>query len=179
MNRNEALRFLGLDEDATSDDIKTAYKEMAQILHPDRFTSSRKVQDRASEQFKNLQEAYEVLKGKGSNEGAAYSGSTRPYSATSELEARLAGIAGARTQLVAERDTMMDERRNSFILLAFGIVVALLLRRVPIGLAIGTTALVWGIVKLISAQSTISNLNEHIKKLNEERKKIAQELDEL
>ena len=66
MNRKEALRILGLDDDATGDDIKAAYKETAQILHPDRFAGNKKLQDRATEQFKNLQEAYEFLtSGKG------------------------------------------------------------------------------------------------------------------
>ena len=66
MNRKEALRILGLDDDATADDIKAAYKETAQILHPDRIASNKKLQDRATEQFKNLQEAYEYLtSGKG------------------------------------------------------------------------------------------------------------------
>ena len=46
MNRTEALRILGLDEDATPEDIKTAYKETAQILHPDRFASNKKLQER-------------------------------------------------------------------------------------------------------------------------------------
>ena len=61
MNRLEALRALGLDEDATDEDIKTAYRETAQILHPDRFATNKKLQDRATEQFKNLQEAYDFL----------------------------------------------------------------------------------------------------------------------
>ena len=60
MNRTEALRILGLDDDATPEDVKTAYKETVQILHPDRFASNKKLQDRATEQFKNLQEAYEI-----------------------------------------------------------------------------------------------------------------------
>ena len=54
MNRTEALRILGLDDDATPEDVKTAYKETVQILHPDRFASNKKLQDRATEQFKNL-----------------------------------------------------------------------------------------------------------------------------
>ena len=54
MNRKEALRILGLDDDATANDIKAAYKETAQILHPDRFASNKKLQDRATEQFKNV-----------------------------------------------------------------------------------------------------------------------------
>ena len=61
MDREEALRILGLDESATADEIKAAYKESAQILHPDRFASNKKLQDRATEQFKTLQEAYDVL----------------------------------------------------------------------------------------------------------------------
>ena len=61
MNRSEALRILGLGDDATSEDVKIAYRETAQILHPDRFASNKKLQERATEQFKNLQEAYDVL----------------------------------------------------------------------------------------------------------------------
>ena len=68
MNRNEALRLLGLSADATSEEVKAAYRETAQILHPDRFASNKKLQERATEQFKNLQEAYEVLtSGKGAS----------------------------------------------------------------------------------------------------------------
>ena len=71
MNRTEALRILGLDDDATPEDVKTAYKETVQILHPDRFASNKKLQDRATEQFKNLQEAYDYLtSGKGSRTSA-------------------------------------------------------------------------------------------------------------
>ena len=45
MNRTEALRILGLDDDATPEDVKTAYKETVQILHPDRFATNKKLQD--------------------------------------------------------------------------------------------------------------------------------------
>ena len=33
MNRTEALHILGLEDDATADDIKIAYRETVQILH--------------------------------------------------------------------------------------------------------------------------------------------------
>ena len=98
MNRLEALRALGLDEDATDEDIKTAYRETAQILHPDRFATNKKLQDRATEQFKNLQEAYDFLtSSKGRRKAGGSSASARsaraPYD---DVDARLAGIAAAR-----------------------------------------------------------------------------------
>ena len=127
MNRTEALRILGLDEDATPEDIKSAYKETAQILHPDRFASNKKLQDRATEQFKNLQEAYEYLtSGRGARGSRGSAGPSRASTAASTLEARMAGIAAARTQLVKQRDVVYDERRNGIAMTAIGAIVALL-----------------------------------------------------
>ena len=61
MNRTEALHILGLEDDASADDIKIAYREPVQILHPDKFAGNEKLQNRATEQFKRLQEAYDLL----------------------------------------------------------------------------------------------------------------------
>lgn len=189
MNRLEALRVLGLDEEATIDDIKTAYKETAQILHPDRFATNKKLQERATEQFKNLQEAYEfLLSGKGSKGRRTAETSntqrTSGYTAESQLEARLAGIAAARTQLVAQRDMVLDERRNGMVMTGIGAVVALFAGRRPFGIfgivaAIASAVAVWGIVAIISAQKTLSNLDTHIKDLNAEQQRLAAELDDL
>jgi hypothetical protein len=63
MTRDEALRLLGLDEDATEADIRLAYKEMAQILHPDKYADNKKLAERATEQFKHVNEARELLLG--------------------------------------------------------------------------------------------------------------------
>ena len=46
MNRNEALHILGLNDDASADDIKIAYRETVQILHPDKFAGNEKLQTR-------------------------------------------------------------------------------------------------------------------------------------
>ena len=193
MNRTEALHILGLDDDATPEDIKVAYKETVQILHPDKFANNKKLQDRATEQFKNLQEAYEYLNsGKGSRRaGASGAGgsaaSSRGASAggysTSRTEARMAGIAAARTQLVAQRDAVLDERRNSMAMAAIGAVVALFAGRRPYGIlgivaAIAGTAAVWGVVQTISAQKTINTLTEHIDELNKEERRLAKTLDD-
>ena len=47
MNRTEALHILGLEDDATADDIKIAYRETVQILHPDKFAGNEKLPERA------------------------------------------------------------------------------------------------------------------------------------
>ena len=131
MNRTDALHILGLEDDATADDIKIAYRETVQILHPDKFAGNEKLQNRATEQFKRLQEAYDLLTsgsgggrsaraGRSSRSGASSgpatsSGAARAwtevedgveveYLTEAEIKARLAGIAAARAQLVAQRD---------------------------------------------------------------------------
>lgn len=186
MNRTEALRILGLDDDATPDDIKTAYKETVQILHPDRFASNKKLQDRATEQFKNLQEAYDYLtSGRGARAAARSGGAAssaaggRRYS-TSQAEARMAGIAAARVQLVHQRDVAYDERRNGIAMTVIGGLVALLTGRRPFGIlgivaAIASAAAVWGIVQIVSAQRTITTLQEHIDELNAEERRLAKD----
>lgn len=180
MNRTEALRILGLDEDASPEDIKVAYRETAQILHPDRFAGNKKLQERATEQFKNLQEAYELLS-KGTGSHASPSGSP-PRAAASSAEARLAGIAAARVALVRQRDVVLDERRNGLAMAGIGALVALIAGRRPVGLfgavaALAGAVAVWGIVQVVSSQSSLGTLNEHLSQLKAEEKRIAHEVE--
>ena len=190
MNRSEALHLLGLDEDATPEDIKAAYKETAQILHPDRFAGNKKLAERATEQFKNLQEAYDYLtSGKGStrtsgadtaSRGSNSGGSTRgTYTAADEINARLAGIAAARTQLVAQRDTLLDQRKRGISFLFGGLIVAFLLRRFAPVAAIAGAAFVWGLVDFLSASSNLKGLNAQLKKLDAQKKELLEELEDL
>jgi curved DNA-binding protein CbpA len=186
MDREEALRTLGLDDDATIDDVKTAYKEMVQILHPDRFAGNKKLQNRATEQFKNLQEAYEYLTSGKAEAQRARSGKasgqrqSRAYAtATSELEARLAGIAAARVQLVAQRDSLLDSRRNGVILIVGGLFAAFFLRRFGPVAAVGGAAVIWGIIDLISTTTNIRSLDGRLDELNKEKAKILAKLEEL
>ena len=183
MNRQEALRILGLDDDATAEDVQVAYKETVQILHPDRFANNKKLQERATEQFKNLQEAYDYLtSGKGAVGGSSKGGSSPQRSggyAAQELEARLAGIAAARTQLVAQRDALYDSRRNATMMVIGGGLLALLLRRIPWIAGLAGAAFVWGIVDLMSTGKNINTIDRHLKELTAERKKIEAQLEDL
>ncbi len=204
MNRTEALHILGLEDDATADDIKIAYRETVQILHPDKFAGNEKLQSRATEQFKRLQEAYDLLSSGASGGRGARSGSSSGASSSSgaarawtevedgveveylteaEIKARLAGIAAARAQLVAQRDTVSDERRNGLAMAAIGAVATLLTIRRSFGIlgmiaAVAGTATVWGIIQFLGAQRNLNTLNEHLAKLTEERKEYEALLEE-
>lgn len=204
MNRNEALNILGLEDDASADDIKVAYRETVQILHPDKFAGNEKLQSRATEQFKRLQEAYELLtsshggrRARGSSASSSAprsSGAARSWTETegdveveylteAEIRARLSGIAAARAQLVAQRDTVTDERRNGLAMAGIGAVAAFFTIRRPFGIfgfiaAMAVPVAIWGVVQAISAQRNLNTLNEHLAKLTEERKEYEALLDE-
>ncbi len=202
MNRNEALHILGLNDDASADDIKIAYRETVQILHPDKFAGNEKLQTRATEQFKRLQEAYELLcsntgrRGRGSSSSSASntSGAARSWTETEgdveveyvtedEIRARLAGIAAARAQLVAQRDTVSDERRNGLVMAGIAAVAAFFTIRRPFGImgviaAMAVPAAIWGVVQAIGAQRNLNTLNEHLAQLTEERKEYEALLEE-
>ncbi len=61
-NRLKALGVLGLDADASQEDIKSAYRRLSQVHHPDRFMNSGpQAVAAATESFKRIQAAYEFL----------------------------------------------------------------------------------------------------------------------
>lgn len=61
-SRERHLRTLGLSGDASEEDIRSAYRSLVKIYHPDRFANdSADAQQRATEQFRKIQEAYEGL----------------------------------------------------------------------------------------------------------------------
>ena len=179
MNRIEALNILGLDDDATAADIKTAYKECVQILHPDRFANNKKLQDRATEQFKRLQDAYEFLTSdKGSRSSGSRTSARSSGRAYSTVEAQLAGLAAARTQLVAQRDQLLDERRNALVLMVAGGIVAFVLRRIVWLAGLAGTLFIWGLVSFISTNQNLGSIDEHLKEMEIQRRQLEARLEE-
>ena len=105
------------------------------------------------------------------------------YVTEAEIRARLSGIAAARAQLVAQRDTVTDERRNGLVMAGIGAVAAFFTIRRPFGIfgfiaAIAIPATIWGIVQAVGAQKSLNTLNAHLEKLTEERKEYEALLDE-
>ena len=62
MTREQALKALDLHADASFQEIKQAYRDLALVWHPDRFAHSTRLQEKASERLKEINIAYDVLR---------------------------------------------------------------------------------------------------------------------
>ena len=56
--RGGCLRVLGLAPGASAQEIKAAYRDLAKVWHPDRFAHDPRLQQKAQEQLKEINEAY-------------------------------------------------------------------------------------------------------------------------
>ena len=56
--RDACLRVLGLGPAASAQEIKAAYRDLAKVWHPDRFAHDPRLQQKAQEQLKEINEAY-------------------------------------------------------------------------------------------------------------------------
>jgi DnaJ-domain-containing protein 1 len=63
--KSDPYKALGIDRNASADDIKKAYRKLAMKYHPDRNGPDNpdRIAD-AEERFKEIQEAYDILTGK-------------------------------------------------------------------------------------------------------------------
>ena len=59
--REECLRVLGLAAGASAQDVKAAYRDLAKVWHPDRFAHDPRLQQKAQEQVKEINDAYQRL----------------------------------------------------------------------------------------------------------------------
>ena len=57
MAKRDYYEVLGVDRNATKDDLKKAYRKLAMQYHPDRNPDNKE----AEEKFKEAAEAYEIL----------------------------------------------------------------------------------------------------------------------
>jgi len=55
------LKTLGLELGASREDVKKAYRDLSKVWHPDRFTEDPALQQKAEEQLKSINDAYQHL----------------------------------------------------------------------------------------------------------------------
>ena len=55
------FEILGVPEVASKDEIKQAYKDLVKVWHPDRFSGDSRLQQKAQEKLKVINEAYDAL----------------------------------------------------------------------------------------------------------------------
>lgn len=202
MTRDEALQVLGVRADASRDEIALAYRELAQMLHPDKFGENKRLRARAEQQMRRINEARDVLlkgAGRGAARGNRASGassgpsargagaSSTPGQIRFEAEARARAAETARLAVVAQMRTMRERRRTMGLMAAVALVVAFFVARSrgAIGLLVGSVAstlVVWGIVDVISLSGQIAALQKRSAELLRQRdaaQRIAQEAAEL
>lgn len=62
LDPTQAYRLLGLAPGASPDDVKTAYRDLAQVWHPDRFPNNARLREKAEANLRRINEAYMVLR---------------------------------------------------------------------------------------------------------------------
>jgi len=75
----DPYKVLGVSKNATDEEIKKAYRELARKYHPDNYQQNPDLAELASEKMKEVNEAYERIQaersGKTSSSSSSYSGS--------------------------------------------------------------------------------------------------------
>jgi hypothetical protein len=62
MDARRAYRVLGLAEGAAPREVQAAWRDLAQVWHPDRFPTGSRLRTKAEANLKRINEAHDVLK---------------------------------------------------------------------------------------------------------------------
>lgn len=178
MTRDEALQVLGLKQGASPDEVRLAYRELAQMLHPDKFGDNKKLRARAEQQMRIMNEARDVLL-KGVSASSRRSGGARTTASTPaqiafEAEARAHAAETARLAVVAQARTLR-ERRNGMtgmiVVAALALVVTWRMSGL-VGSIVSSVALmvtVWGIFDVVTLSNQAKVLAHRARELQRQR----------
>ena len=61
MDHDKAYEVLGVKPGVSNRDLKAAHRDLAKVWHPDRFLHDPRLQEKAQEKLKEINEAYELL----------------------------------------------------------------------------------------------------------------------
>lgn len=78
---NDPYEVLGVSPNASDEEIKRAYRELARKYHPDNYQDN-PLADLAQEKMKQINEAYDLLMKKSSGSSGSYGASSSSYGST-------------------------------------------------------------------------------------------------
>lgn len=165
MTRDEALSVLGLGPDAGPSEISAAYRELAQMLHPDKYGDSKRLRARAERQMRSLNEARAVLSGGSAPASGArrQAPASTPAQIAFEATARAQAAETARLAVAAQLRTMRERRRGFLSLLAVSAAAMLVCSRLRgtvamLGFSVSSMLVIWGAADAIALGNQISVL---------------------
>ena len=196
MTRDEALSVLGVEPGASRAEIAAAHRELAQMLHPDKFGENKRLRARAEQQMKRINAARDVLLN-GAGGGSAGSGSrgraafargagapgSSPEAIRFEAEARAHAAETARLAVVAQLRTLVERRRAMAGMAVVAAAVTLLFSRARgtlgmLAVSVASMLTVWGIVDVVMLSGQVSVLrkrNAELVRLRDAARRVAQE----
>jgi DnaJ-domain-containing protein 1 len=59
---SRCIEILGLKPNASQEEVNQAYRDLANVWHPDRFVGNPRLQKKAEEKIKEINAAYEYIK---------------------------------------------------------------------------------------------------------------------
>lgn len=178
MTRDEALQVLGLKQGASPDEVRLAYRELAQMLHPDKFGDNKKLRARAEQQMRIMNEARDVLlKGVSASSrrsGGARTAASTPAQIAFEAEARAHAAETARLAVVAQARTLRERRGGMTGMIVVAVLVLVVTWRMSglVGSIVSSVALmvtVWGIFDVVTLSNQAKVLAHRARELQRQR----------
>lgn len=189
MTQEEAAVVLGLEAGATSAEVKAAYRELAQMLHPDKYGDNKRLRARAEQQMRSVNEARDVLLGKAgasartsartTTHAASAAAACDPASIAFEANARARAAETARLAVAAQLRTFVERRHGMATLLAISLVAALICSRLrgtvgALGFSVSSMLVVWSAVDTVTLGSQIKVLRRRSLELTRTRDRAAE-----
>jgi hypothetical protein len=160
-NRAQYLAELELDDNASLDDVRQAYRDLAKVWHPDRFPNDPRMRAKASEKLRRVIEAYEFLKlhpnsAHAHSQSSAGHAESRTHQKASEPSAQRRDEVTASLATLKQRARHLHERvaelrqqgvvpweRRAWLAIGFGLLAPPLLVLVAPGLARALGTALW------------------------------------
>lgn len=179
MTRDEAAAVLGVEAGSSAAEVRAAYRELAQMLHPDKYGDNKRLRARAEQQMRAVNEARDVLLGKAAAAGvsrarARSAAPTEPEDIAFEATARARAAEVARLAVAAQLRTLVERRHGVVTLLVISLLAALVCSRLrgtvgALGFSVSSMLLVWSAVDTVSLGNQIGVLRRRSLELTRTR----------